>query len=99
VLAAQLVEDAGEGVIVLVAVVDDHHAGQVGEHERGEGLQAAVAEEVVGQQPGAGDQQVVLAGLRARADPDRGLVGADHVREDDQHSSFPARRSATTTLG
>jgi nitrogen regulatory protein PII-like uncharacterized protein len=31
---AKLVDDAGEGVVVLVTVVNDHHAGQVEEHER-----------------------------------------------------------------
>ena len=35
---AQLVGDAGELVVVLVPVMD-HHAGQVGEHERLEGGQ------------------------------------------------------------
>jgi hypothetical protein len=79
-----VVDQAGERVVVLVPVVHHDGAVQVGEHERGEGGHAAVAEEVTGQQPGAGDQQVALAGLRPRADPDRGLVRADHVREDDQ---------------
>ncbi len=84
VLGAELVDQAGEGVVVLVAIVDDHHAVQVRQHEGGERLQAAVAEEVIGQQPGAGDQQVTLAGLRPGPHPDRGLISAHHVRQDDQ---------------
>jgi hypothetical protein len=92
VLAAQLVDDAREGIVVLVAVVDDHAAGQVGEHERAEGDQGPVAQEVIGQQPGAGDQQVPLAGLGARPHPDRGLISADHVRQDDQRPDQHVRR-------
>jgi hypothetical protein len=84
VLAAQLVDDAGEGVVVLVAVVRDHHAGEVGKHEGAEGRQGPVAQVVTGQQPGAGHQQVALAGLRPWPSPDRRLISADHVREDDQ---------------
>ena len=80
---AKLVDDAGEFVVVLVPVVD-HHAGQVGEHERLEGGQRPVAQEVIGQQVRAGDQQVLLAGLRPRADADGSLIGADHRRGDDQ---------------
>ena len=62
----------------------DHHAGQVGEHERLEGGQRPVAQEVIGQQVRAGDQQVALARLRPRAGADGSLIGADHRRGDDQ---------------
>jgi hypothetical protein len=75
---AQLVDDAGELVVVLVPVMD-HHTGQVGEHERLEGGQRPVAQEITGQQVRAGRQQVLLARLRARADPDGSLIGADHL--------------------
>jgi len=91
VTGAELVDQAGEGVVVLVPVVHHHGPGQVRQHERGERLQGPVAEEVIGEQVRAGDQQVALAGLRAGADPDRGLAGADHVGEDDQGADGPVR--------
>ena len=67
VLAAQLVADAVEGVVVDVPVVHDDGAVQVAVDEVLEGGQVPVAEEVTGEQAGAGDLQVLLAGLRARA--------------------------------
>ena len=72
-------DQAGEGVVVLVPVVHDHGAVKVGEHERPERRQGPVAEQVIGEQPGAGDQQVALAGLRPGAGPDRGLIRAHHI--------------------
>ncbi len=81
---AQLVEQAGKGVVVLVPVVHHHGPGKVGKDERLEGLQAPVAQEVIGQHAGARGQQVLLTGFRARPDPDRGLVRRHHVRQDDQ---------------
>lgn len=85
VLDAQLVDQVREdfAVVVLVPVVD-HHAGQVGQHERLEGGQAAIAEQVPGVQVGAGDQQILLH--LAWADPDRGLVAGHHMREGDQRA-------------
>jgi len=84
-IRARRVSNAGELAVVLVPVVD-HDAGQVGEHECLEGGQGPVAQEVIGEQVRAGDQQVALAGLRSGTDPDRGLIGADHRR-----SSRPCR--------
>ena len=81
---AELVDQPGEGVVVLIPVMDDDGAVEVGQHERGERRQVAVAEQVIGVQAGARDQQVPLAGLRAGPDPDRGFIGADHVCQDDQ---------------
>jgi len=75
-LAAQLVADAVEGVVVLVPVMDHHGAVQGVVDEAPERGQAPVAQEVAGEQAGAGHQQVLLAGLRPRPDPDGGLVGA-----------------------
>src|SRR5215207_7808709 len=61
-LAAQLVGQRAQldRVVVLVPVVHDHRSGQVGEHERLEGVQAPVAEQVVRVQLGAGHQQGLL---------------------------------------
>jgi hypothetical protein len=73
VLAAELMGQAGDRIVVLVPVVDDDGPAHVRQDERGESLQRPVAEEVIRQQAGAGDQQVLLAGLGARTDPDRGL--------------------------
>lgn len=77
--------------MVLVPVVDHDGAVEVGQDERGERLQRPVAGEVTGEQAGAGDQQVLLAGLRAGPDPDRGLIRAGHVRQDDQAPDQLAR--------
>src|SRR5271165_6667098 len=55
VLAAQLVADAGERIVVLVPVVHDDRAVQVGIDEALEGGQVPVAQEVAGQQARAGD--------------------------------------------
>src|ERR1019366_3699893 len=65
---AELVDHAGKGVIVLVPVVHHHGVLQVREHEGRERLGAAVAEEEIGDQAGARDQQVALAGLGPRSD-------------------------------
>src|SRR5260221_3313193 len=79
--------DDGELVVVVVPVVDND-AGQIGEHEDLEGVHGPVAEEITGEQPRAGDQQVALAGLRPGADPDGSLVRADHVRQrSEEHTS------------
>jgi hypothetical protein len=77
VLGAELVADPVEGVVLLVPVVDHDGAVQVAADEALEGGQVAVAEEVAGQQVRARDVQILLAGLRARTGPDRGLVAAD----------------------
>jgi hypothetical protein len=76
-----LVRDAGEDVVVLVAVVDRDAAGQAGEHEPAERRQRPVAEEVAGQQVRAGDQQVRFR-LFGPGHHDRRLVGADHPGND-----------------
>ena len=59
-LAAKLVADAVEGVVVLVPVVHDHGAVQVAVDEVLERGQLPAAEEVIGEQAGAGDLQVLL---------------------------------------
>jgi hypothetical protein len=41
-------------------------------------------EDVRGEQAGAGGQQVPLTGPRPVPGPDRGLIAAHHVRQDDQ---------------
>jgi hypothetical protein len=90
-LGAELVDQAGELVVILIPVMDDDGAAEVRQHERGEGLQRPVAEEIIGEQVRAGDQQVLLAGLRAGADPDRGLIRGYDVRQDDQRPDQLAR--------
>src|SRR5208283_312362 len=64
---AQLVADAAEVVVVLVPVVDDDGAVQVAVDEALERGQGPLAEEVIGEQAGAGDLQVLLVRLGARA--------------------------------
>jgi hypothetical protein len=82
VLGAELVDQAGDGVVVLVPVVDDDGPAHVGEDERFERLHRPVAEEVIGEQVRTGDQEVLLADLRARADPASTAVTADQVKAD-----------------
>ena len=57
---AQLVADALEVIVILVAVVDDDGAVQVAVDEAGERGQRPLAEEVAGEQVRAGDLQVLL---------------------------------------
>ena len=91
--AAQLVADPGEGAVVLVAVVRDGRAVQVAVNEALEGGQVPAAQEVTGDRPGAGDLQVLLvAGLRPRPRPQRGLIPADDPGEDDQRPARLVRR-------
>ena len=92
VLGTQLVADAVEGVVVDVPVVHDHGAVQVAVDEVLEGGQVPGAEEIIGEQAGAGDLQVLLAGLRAGAGAQRGLVAADDPGEDDQRPDRLVRR-------
>ena len=92
VLAAQLVADPGEGVVVDVPVVHDDGAVQVAVDEVLERGQVPAAEEVIGEQAGARDLQVFLAGLRPGAGPDGGLVAADDAGEDDQRPDRLVRR-------
>jgi len=66
VLAAKLVADAVEGVVVDVPVVHDHGAVQVAVDEVLERGQVPAAEEVIGEQVRARDLQVLLAGLWTR---------------------------------
>ena len=82
---AKLVDQRAElgGVVVLVAVVHDHRAGQVGDHERGEGVQGPVAEQVVGVELGAGDQQVALGLLL----PAGGCLGPTRSGVSSQHTA------------
>ena len=77
VLGAELVADPVEGVVVDVPVVHDDGAVQVAVDELPEGGQVPAAEEVVSQQVGARDLEVLLAGLRARPGAQRGLIAAD----------------------
>ena len=92
VLGAQLVDDPGEGLVVVevVPVVDHDGAGcDVGQHGGLEGVQVAVTEQEVGVERRAGDQQVLLGLLPTRAwglraDPQRGLVHAHHPDQGDQ---------------
>jgi hypothetical protein len=93
VLAAQLVADLVEGVVVLVPVVHDDGAVQVAVDEVLEGGQVPVAEVVVGQQVRARDLQVLLADLRAWPDAERGLVPADDAGQNDQRPDRLVRRS------
>ena len=91
VLATQLMGQRADlgGVVELVAVVHQDRPGEVGQDEGFEGVQVAVAEQIVRVELGAGDQQVLLGLLAARLglfrpDPQRGLVGADRVGQGDQ---------------
>jgi hypothetical protein len=68
-LGARLADQAGNGVVVLVPVMHHHRPAHVRKHERGAGLHAPVAGEVIGEQVRAGDQQVALASLRPAASP------------------------------
>ena len=82
---AQLVDQGAErgGVVVLVPVVHDHRAGQLG-HDEGRGRgQGAIVEQVVGVELGARDQQVALGLLLPRR---RGL-GADPEWVSSQHTA------------
>ena len=88
---AKLMDQGAElgAVVVLVAVVHDHRAGQILDHERFEGGQRPVAEQVVGVALGAGHQQVALGLLLAhrrlvRADPQRGLIAAHRIGQGNQ---------------
>jgi hypothetical protein len=77
------------GVVEVVSVVHEDRLGEVGEDEGFEGVQVAVAEQIERVELGARDQQVFLGLLSAwfgllRSDPQRGLVGADHVGQGDQ---------------
>jgi hypothetical protein len=68
---AELVLHAVELVVALLPVVHDDRAVQVAADEGPEGGQVPVAEEVIGQQAGARDVQVVLLRLRAGPGSDR----------------------------
>jgi hypothetical protein len=92
VLGAELVADPGEVVIVLVPVVDDDGAVQVAVDEVLERGQVPIAEEVIGEQVGAGDLQVPLLRLRAGSGPDGGLVAADDAGGHDQRPDRRVRR-------
>ena len=91
VLAAQLVADPVEGVVVLVPVVHDDGAVQVAVDEVLEGGQVPVAEEVIGEQARARDLQVLLAGLRPGANT-TGIVAADDAGREDQRTDRRVRR-------
>jgi hypothetical protein len=86
------VADAVKGVVVDVPVVHDDRAVQVAVDEALEGDQVPVAEEVTGEQVGARDLQVLLAGLGPGADAEGGLVAADHPGEDDEGPDRLVRR-------
>jgi hypothetical protein len=67
-LAAQLMHqftDLGR-VVEVVAIVHHHRAGPLRQDERFECVQVTVAEKVVGEQFGAGNQQVLLGFLPSR---------------------------------
>ena len=78
------------GVVVeLVPVVDDDcPGGEVVEHRRLERGQIPVAEQEVGVEPGAGDQQVLVGLLR----PGRGGVGPTRSGVSSMHSTAYAMR-------
>src|SRR5271166_3199810 len=100
-LGAQLVADAVEGVVVLVAVVDDDGAVQVAVDEAPERGERPLAREVTGEQAGAGDLQVLLLRFRSRPGPDRCLIAADDAGEDDQRppaAAHPRRAPARTRI-
>ena len=71
---AQLVADVGKVIVVDVPVVDDDGPMQVAVDEALERGQRPLAEEVIGEQAGAGDLQVLLVRLGARASAQRCLV-------------------------
>ena len=66
VLAAQLVADAVEGVVVLIPVVHHDGAVQVAVDKAPERGQRPLAQEAIGQQVRAGDLQVLLVRLGTR---------------------------------
>jgi hypothetical protein len=86
-LTTQLVSqftDLG-GVVEVVTVVHHHRSGQVLEHGRFERREVAVAEQIVGVELGARDQQVLLGLLPARS----GFLRPDPQRVRSARSALP----------